>query len=118
MDRNTDWMGLKIKYRGKCSVCNKEISIGEYALWSRSNKSIKHQECNNQENIPSFDKKKINLQCYICKNFYDYDHDFEVDMSSDSFFICNKCIDEPNSYFKYQKSFLDSLNKTKVKIMK
>lgn len=123
MDRiPTNWIGLRIKYKGKCFVCSKEISVGEYALWSRTNKSIRHPECNQNEKIESFtvDSKK-NLQCYICRKSIsnnDYTKDLEFDVNSDTTFICNKCINTDNVYLEYQKKFLDSLNKTKIKFTK
>jgi hypothetical protein len=33
---------LMVKYKGKCKECGKEISFGEYALWSKASKTIKH----------------------------------------------------------------------------
>ncbi len=119
---SADWIGLTIKYKGKCSICNKEISTGDYALWSRSRKSIKHPECDDMKKDPlHFTNKKTNFECYICKNTFDdvnNNKDFEVNINSDTVLICGECINSEDSYLEYQKSFLDSLNKTKVKKMR
>ena len=40
-----DWIRLLVKYKGNCSSCGKEISAGQYALWSKNSKAIKHSEC-------------------------------------------------------------------------
>ena len=40
-----DWIRLLVKYKGKCTTCGKEISAGQYALWSKSSKEIRHNEC-------------------------------------------------------------------------
>ena len=40
--RPSDWIMLMVKYKGKCKECGKENSFGEYALWSKASKTIKH----------------------------------------------------------------------------
>jgi hypothetical protein len=52
-----DWIRLLVKYKGTCSACGKEISAGQYALWSKSSKAIKHSECKASQ-PPATTKKK------------------------------------------------------------
>ena len=39
-----EWIKLLVKFKGKCQSCDNPISPGEYALWSKSSKKIKHLE--------------------------------------------------------------------------
>jgi len=70
-----DWIRLLVKYKGKCSACGKEISAGQYALWSKSSKAIKHSECNISQTATT-EKKQVDINtqqsmatkvdCFIC----------------------------------------------------
>src|SRR3712207_4825706 len=74
-----DWIRLLVKYKGKCSACGKEITAGQYALWSKSSKAIKHSECNtttNSSQTITTEKKQVDMNrqrsmaakvdCFIC----------------------------------------------------
>ena len=90
----TDWLEITIKFRGKCSECDKEITSGQ-AFWSKATKAVKHINCptrkvNNQvipstnvEEFVSHDPEEkeftnaqqrkslqqtIELKCFICGN--------------------------------------------------
>jgi hypothetical protein len=54
-----DWIRLLVKYKGKCSSCGKEISAGQYALWSKNSKAIKHSECKAPPPATTTTEKKI-----------------------------------------------------------
>lgn len=52
----TDWVKIKIKFSGLCLNCKRKINTGDFGYWSRSSKSIIHENCylllisNNDEN--------------------------------------------------------------------
>lgn len=128
-----DWIRLLVKYKGKCSTCGKEISAGQYALWSKSSKAIKHSECKapppatTTEKIdPDTNKQQqtaAEVDCFICgrpvagNNFGmkaadDYDRQ-AISQAS----ICNRCLEDKNAYQNYQHAFLEKVHKVaKVKI--
>src|SRR5215208_6679769 len=56
-----DWIRLLVKYKGKCSICGKEISAGQYALWSKSSKVIRHNECTVPQ-LPATTEKRDRVQ--------------------------------------------------------
>ena len=63
---DSDWIKLLVKFKGKCIECQKQISAGEYALWSKSSKKIKHLECNTNNkniNIKSIEKTPETVLC-------------------------------------------------------
>ncbi len=131
-----DWIRLLVKYKGKCSACGKEISAGEYALWSKSSKAIKHNECKATAKAitekRSRDKNKQhrtaaagNVYCFICGmpvvavdnsglEQDGNDHDRQT-ISQAS--ICNRCLEDKNAYQNYQHAFLEKIQRVaKVKI--
>src|SRR5215217_2583630 len=71
-----DWIRLLVKYKGKCSTCGKEISAGQYALWSKSSKVIRHNECTvpqlpatTEKGDPGTNRQKLTaaeVDCFIC----------------------------------------------------
>jgi hypothetical protein len=74
-----DWIRLLVKYKGTCSACGKEISAGQYALWSKSSKAIKHSECKASQPPATTEKKRgrdtnrqqtttaaAEVDCFIC----------------------------------------------------
>jgi hypothetical protein len=71
-----DWIRLLVKYKGKCSICGKEISAGQYALWSKSSKVIRHNECTvpqlpatTEKRDPGTNRQKptaAKVDCFIC----------------------------------------------------
>ncbi len=67
-----DWIKLLVKFKGKCQSCKNPISPGEYALWSKSSKQIKHLDCkiNNNNDTTKEQVEKysgLQLQCFLCK---------------------------------------------------
>jgi hypothetical protein len=104
------WIRLLVKYKGKCSVCGKEILQGEYALWSRTAKAIKHVKC---ESALQDAPRVIELKCFICgKNAGCPSCSFEADCNRavvSQACICNECMGTKNAYKNYQKAFLDKM---------
>src|SRR5919198_3330523 len=127
-----DWVKLLLKYKGKCATCSKEISAGEYALWSKSSKAIKHIECK-VIIITTTTKKRdedtnrprpaaaADVDCFICGRPIAYtDCGFEADYDRQAISqacICNSCLEDKNAYQNYQQTFLEKAHKVaKVKI--
>ena len=118
-----DWIRLLVKYKGKCSACGKEISAGQYALWSKSSKTIKHSECNASQNTTT-EKRQVDtdrqpsvpakVNCFICGRpvarndlgFMEADDNYDRQTISQAS-ICNECLDNKNSYQNYQHAFLE-----------
>ena len=114
-----DWIKLLVKYKGKCSVCGREISAGEYALWSKNAKTIKHIECKTPLTITekaNEDKKALlrpavaKVDCFICGRQIAYaDCGFEGDHDRKAISqtcICKTCLEDSNAYQNYQQAFL------------
>ncbi len=128
-----DWIRLLVKYKGKCSTCGKEISAGQYALWSKSSKAIKHSEC--KARPPATTTEKIDpdtnrqqptaaeVDCFICGRPV-AGNNFGIEAADDygrqaisQASICNICLKDKNAYQKYQHAFLEKVHKVaKVKI--
>jgi hypothetical protein len=54
----TDWILIKSQVQGKCVGCGQVITSGR-ALWSKSTKTIKHQDCSlGKANQPSNNEEK------------------------------------------------------------
>jgi hypothetical protein len=128
-----DWIRLLVKYKGKCSSCGKEISAGQYALWSKSSKAIKHTECKASQPATTITEKKdpnrsmqqptaAEVDCFICsrpvagsKSSIEADDYGRQAISQAS--ICNICLKDKNAYQNYQHAFLEKVHKeAKVKI--
>ena len=117
----SEWIKLLIKFKGKCQICEKQISAGDYALWSKSSKKIKHLNCNNNNNntINKETVKKdiaLNLRCFICdntvQNISPDDLDFlNRESQKDSIFLCKSCLENPKSYLKYQDIIYEKIKK-------
>lgn len=129
-----DWIRLLVKYKGKCSTCGKEISAGQYALWSKSSKVIKHSEC--KAPPPATSEKKrgqdtnrrqatmaaVEVDCFICgmpvagnNSGFEAD-DYGIQVRSQTS-ICNRCLENKNAYQNYQHAFLEKVQRVaKVKI--
>lgn len=108
------WIRLLVKYRGKCSVCGKEIPAGEYALWSRASKAIKHEKC---ETVQEVAPAVTELKCYICgKGAGCASCSFEpyCDRSVAEACICEQCFSEKGAYENYQQAFLAKMAKLKM----
>jgi hypothetical protein len=125
-----DWIKLLVKYKGKCAACNNEISAGEYALWSRSSKAIKHIECKpitttskkrDEEDTNRPQPAEVEVDCFICSRPIAYtDCGFEVDYDRQAISqacICNSCLEDRDAYQNYQQAFIKKAYKVaKVKI--
>jgi DNA-directed RNA polymerase subunit N (RpoN/RPB10) len=128
-----DWIRLLVKYKGKCTTCGKEISAGQYALWSKSSKEIRHNECTvpqppstTEKRDPDMNRQKkpmaAEVDCFICgRPVADANWGFEVDdygrqaISQTS--ICNRCLEDKNAYQNYQHAFLEKVHRVaKVRI--
>jgi hypothetical protein len=128
----SDWVRLLVKYKGKCSACGKEISAGEYALWSKSSKAIKHSEC--KAPPPATTEKRgrdknrqqtttaEEVNCFICGRLiagtncrFEADDYGKQAISQAS--ICNRCLEDKNAYQNYQHAFLEKVYRVaKVRI--
>ena len=130
-----DWIRLLVKYKGKCSACGKEITAGQYALWSKSSKAIKHSECNtttNSSQTVTTEKKQVDMNrqrsmaakvdCFICSRpvarkeseFVESDSYGKQSILQAS--ICNECLDDKNAYQNYQYAFIERVRRVaKVK---
>jgi hypothetical protein len=126
-----DWIKLLVKYNGICATCSKEISAGEYALWSKSSKAIKHIECKaiiittttkkRDENTNRPRPVVAKVDCFICGRPIAYtDCGLEADYDRQAIsqaFICNRCLEDKNAYQNYQQAFLEKAHKVaKVKL--
>jgi hypothetical protein len=128
-----DWIRLLVKYKGKCSACGKEISAGQYALWSKSSKAIKHSECTTSQKAAT-EKRQVDtdrqqsvaakVDCFICgrpvarndSGFVEADDDYDTQAISQAS-ICNECLENKNSYQNYQHAFLERVHRA-VKVKK
>jgi hypothetical protein len=122
MSESSDWIRLLVKYKGKCAECSKEIPAGEYALWSRNTKAIKHIQCEEGHGTSKAKKRvSTDLDCFICgKAAGCTECGFEADCKRaviSQACICNNCMKEKNAYSNYQQAFLEKIRKlVKVKI--
>jgi DNA-directed RNA polymerase subunit N (RpoN/RPB10) len=126
-----DWIRLLVKYKGKCSACGKEISAGQYALWSKSSKAIKHSECTTSQKAAT-EKRQVDtdrqqpiaakVDCFICgrpvarndSGIVEAD-DYDTQAISQAS-LCNECLENKNSYQNYQHAFLERVRRAvKVK---
>lgn len=100
------WIRLLVKYKGKCAVCGKEIPQGEYALWSRTSKAIKHVKCDTVEAVP----ETMELKCFVCgKGAGCGTCSMEADCNRAAVSqacICEHCMADPEAYENYQQAFL------------
>jgi hypothetical protein len=121
MSYKSDWIRLLVKYKGKCSECGKEIQKGEYALWSKNSKNIKHESCKVQAAAhrnggqPS---EGIELDCFICdKSAGCLECGFEADCNRavvSQACICNLCFSAKGAYVTYQDAFLAKMRKIAI----
>jgi hypothetical protein len=124
MIENGDWIRLLVKYKGKCADCGKEIPAGEYALWSRSSKAIKHMMCETEAPQSGATKPAppvMELDCFICgKPAGCAECSFEADCNRavvSQACICSRCMEDRDAYQNYQHAFLEKARKVaKVKI--
>ncbi|AIF84809.1 hypothetical protein NTE_02768 [Candidatus Nitrososphaera evergladensis SR1] len=121
------WIKLLVKYKGKCAVCGKEIPQGEYALWSRASKAIKHVKCEVQlqqqkegqrhDEAPE-EETSLELKCFVCgKNAGCATCSLEADCNRaivSQACICESCLSGPDAYDRYQQAFLAKIAKLKM----
>lgn len=129
------WIKLLVKYKGKCAVCGKEIPQGEYALWSRSSKAIKHVQCAEPVSVAAEKEGRVAMQlapamqavsaapelkCFICgKNAGCPSCSFEQDCNRSvvsQACVCEQCMADQNAYENYQKAFLAKASKLLPKV--
>jgi hypothetical protein len=120
------WIKLLVKYKGKCAVCGKEIPQGEYALWSRSSKAIKHVKCEVQQEKEKEGEGReeqqaletLELKCFVCgKNAGCATCSLEADCNRvmvSQACICESCLSGPDAYGSYQQAFLSRIPKVKM----
>ena len=113
----SDWIRLLVKFKGKCSICYNIINPGEYALWSKRLKQIKHTNCSdNASNNTIYGETSANLVCFLCGNSSSLSNNFInnllFDRDKDAIFICKSCLDDPTSFERYQNLMLEKLNRT------
>ncbi|HEV8406046.1 MAG TPA: hypothetical protein VGQ13_09105 [Nitrososphaera sp.] len=118
----SDWIRLLVKYKGKCAQCGNEISAGEYAVWSRTSKAIKHIKC---EASGPENKEKISevpeLDCFLCgRPAGCAECGFEADCNRHAVSqacICNQCMEDKRAFQNYQQAFIEKARKlAKVKL--
>jgi hypothetical protein len=127
-----DWIRLLVKYKGKCSICGKEISAGQYALWSKSSKVIRHNECTvpqlpatTEKRDPGTNRQKptaAKVDCFICgrpvvgtKWGFEVYNDYGRQAISHAS-ICNRCLEDKDAYQNYQHAFIEKAHRVaKVK---
>ncbi|MGI0001442.1 MAG: hypothetical protein ACRD6Q_09440, partial [Nitrososphaeraceae archaeon] len=108
-----DWIKLLVKFKGKCQSCKKPVSTGEYALWSKSTKQIKHLDCKINKNNDTANEQVekysgLQLQCFLCKSVNNISislvNEFLYDGSQEnSIFLCKSCLENPTSYLSYNE---------------
>jgi hypothetical protein len=118
-----NWIRLLVKYKGKCSECGKEIPAGEYALWSRASKAIKHVKCEAQtpEKAEKKQQEKVpELDCFVCgKPAGCIECGFEADCNRvlvSQACMCNQCASDREAYQNYQEAFRAKMQKIVAKV--
>jgi hypothetical protein len=116
-----DWIKLLVKFKGKCQSCKKPISTGEYALWSKSTKQIKHLDCKINKNNDTANEQVekysgLQLQCFLCKSVNSISislvNEFLYDGSQEnSIFLCKSCLENPTSYLSYNEIMYEKIKK-------
>lgn len=118
----SDWIRLLVKFKGKCAECGKEISTGEYALWSKGSKAIKHVKCETQSGGKKEEKPEVQeLDCFICgRPAGCAECGFEADCDRQAVSqacICSQCLEDRQAFANYQQAFVEKAHKVaKVKI--
>jgi hypothetical protein len=116
-----DWIKLLVKFKGKCQSCKNPISTGEYALWSKSTKQIKHLDCkiNNNNDTANEQVEKysgLQLQCFLCQSVNNISisllNEFLYHESQEnSIFLCKSCLENPTSYLSYNEIMYEKIKK-------
>ena|ERR687885_775709 len=119
-EKPSEWIRLLMKYKGICKECRREIPSGEYALWSRSSKAVKHIKCAigresklSSNSIFSSTVQTIQVPCFICgRSTVCEEQPFDAYAGRTSLSqvcICDSCMIEPDAYENYQQQFLKRL---------
>ena len=119
-EKPSEWIRLLIKYKGICKECKREIPSGEYALWSRSSKAVKHMKCAIEReskllsnSIFSSTVQTIHVPCFICgRSTACEEQPFEAHLERTSLSqicICDSCMIDPDAYENYQQQFAKKL---------
>jgi hypothetical protein len=120
-EKPSEWIRLLIKYKGICKECKREIPSGEYALWSRSSKAVKHMKCAIgreskllSNSIFSSTVQTIQVPCFICgrSTACEEQQPFEAHLERTSLSqicICDSCMTDPDAYENYQQQFAKKL---------
>jgi hypothetical protein len=115
MNGKGDWIRLLVKYKGKCTKCGKEIPVGEYALWSKGSKAIKHVICETEEVSKAKGRDVMELDCFVCGGSAEcMACNFEADCNRavvSQACICSRCLESKNAYLSYQQAFLEKMRK-------
>ena len=117
----SDWIRLLVKYKGRCFECGQEIKAGEYGVWSKTNKAIKHVKCGSSASEKKNMTEVPELKCFICNgpagcSECGFESDCDRQTVSQAC-ICNKCIDDKQAFANYQEAFVKIARKVaKVKI--
>lgn len=120
----TDWIRLLVKFKGKCNECGIEITAGEYALWSKSSRAIRHESCEVQKSEKNEKENPLavpELDCFICGNPAGCaDCGFEADCDRQAVSqacICSQCLEHREAYANYEQAFVEKAHRVaKVKI--
>lgn len=117
----SDWIKLLVRFKGKCQSCDNPISSGEYALWSKSSKKIKHLNCktNNDNKIATEQVEKysgLQLRCFLCNtvdeiSIYRLNEFLYHEGQESSIFLCKFCLENPKSYLRYQEIMFEKVKK-------
>ncbi len=117
----SDWIKLLVKFKGKCQKCDNPISSGEYALWSKSSKKIKHLNCkiNNNNKMVTEQVEKysgLQLRCFLCNTVDEISihllNEFLYHEGQESsIFLCKSCLENPKSYLRYQEIMYEKVKK-------
>jgi hypothetical protein len=129
----TDWILINLKFRGKCVGCGQVITSGR-ALWSKSTKTIKHQDCslgkanqpsnneekafNKQETLSHKKHRKTIVQrCLICgkeepveDEYHSNEYPYLAESRSQSY-ICQSCLDSNDAFEAYRQAFLQKIKR-------
>jgi hypothetical protein len=113
----SDWIRLLVKFNGKCAECGKEIPAGEYALWSKSSKAIKHVKCEAVKSQKMEDKSHAGpeLDCFICGRMAGclecgFEADCDRQLVSQAC-VCSQCLEDSQAFTNYQRAFVEKARK-------
>lgn len=116
-----DWIKLLVKFKGRCQSCENSISPGEYALWSKSSKQIKHLDCNINDNKKTMKEKiekysELQLQCFLCNTVENIPISLlkeylYPESQENSIFLCKSCLENPRSYLRYNEIMYEKVKK-------